>query len=325
MLVIISMLKRLRNGDIMIQDIFPHKYNNHYERLKANESDCCICIRDGRALLKRTEAGWDYPTVEEASQIVQGCTKDRLTYAFSIDCRHYFMHQLIIGENDGHQQGMIGEPLSADDMQSRIIDENSWKTRRDMREVAPRVTAFAGITALQLDGWYRGNRFCGRCGGTMLHDKTERMMLCPRCGNHVYPRINPAVIIGITDGDRILMTKYAGRVTTRYALVAGFTEIGETLEQTVERETMEETGLRVRNIRYYKSQPWSFSDTILMGFFCEADGDTSIHMDKNELSLAQWVERSDIDKAQESYDDLSLTNEMIKYFRDNGMTGLQKI
>ena len=82
------------------------------------------------------------------------------------------------------------------------------------------------------------------------------MLYCEKCGSRVYPRINPAVIIAVTKGSKLLMTKYAGRTYTRYALVAGFTEIGETLEQTVAREVMEETGIRVKNLRYYKSQPW---------------------------------------------------------------------
>ncbi len=71
----------------------------------------------------------------------------------------------------------------------------------------------------------------------------------------------PGSIIGVTDGDKILMSKYAGRAYKKYALLAGFTEIGETIEETVQREVMEEVGLKVKNIRYYKSQPWSFSDT----------------------------------------------------------------
>ena len=76
------------------------------------------------------------------------------------------------------------------------------------------------------------------------------MMKCPSCGNMVFPKIAPAVIVGVTNGDKILMTKYAGREYKKYALIAGFTEIGETAEQTVEREVMEEVGLHVKNIRY---------------------------------------------------------------------------
>ena len=90
----------------------------------------------------------------------------------------------------------------------------------------------------------------------------ERMMQCPKCGLMEFPKICPAVIIGVIDGDRILMSKYAGREYKKYALLAGFTEIGETLEETVSREVMEEVGLKVKNITYYKNQPWAFSGEI---------------------------------------------------------------
>ena len=75
------------------------------------------------------------------------------------------------------------------------------------------------------------------------------------------------------------MTKYAGRQYTRYALIAGFTEIGETMEETVQREVLEEVGLKVKNITYYKSQPWGFAGDMLLGFFCELDGSDEIKMD----------------------------------------------
>ena len=128
----------------------------------------------------------------------------------------------------------------------------------------------------------------------------------------VFPKIAPAVIVGVTHGDKILMTKYAGREYKRYALIAGFTEIGETAEETVKREVMEEVGLHVKNLRYYKSQPWAFSDTLLMGFFAEVEGDDSITLDREELALAEWFERENI-PASES--DISLTSEMIEFFR----------
>lgn len=84
------------------------------------------------------------------------------------------------------------------------------------------------------------------------------MMRCEYCGQMEFPKICPAVIIGVTDGNRLLMSKYAGRDYKKYALIAGFAEIGETIEETVQREVMEEVGLKVKNLRYYKSQPWSF-------------------------------------------------------------------
>ena len=111
---------------------------------------------------------------------------------------------------------------------------------------------------------------------------------------------------------KILITKYRSGYAHN-ALVAGFTEIGETLEQTVMREVMEETGVKVKNIRYYKSQPWGMASDLLVGFYCDVDGDDTIHMDSSELKYAEWVKREDV-VLQPS--DLSLTNEMMKMFMD---------
>ena len=140
------------------------------------------------------------------------------------------------------------------------------------------------------------------------------MLRCETCHTVEYPKISPAVIIGLTDGNRLLLSKYAGRTYQKYALLAGFVEIGETAEETVKREVMEEVGLKVTNIRYYASQPWSFSGTLLMGFFCDLESPDEITLDEEELALAEWFEREDIpdDGSQNS-----LTWNMIRYFRDH--------
>ncbi|MEE3472893.1 MAG: NAD(+) diphosphatase, partial [Butyrivibrio hungatei] len=174
---------------------------------------------------------------------------------------------------------------------------------------------FAVFSAYHLWKWYDDNKFCGHCGKTLEHDTVERALFCPGCKSKIYPRINPAVIIGILNGDKILITKYR----TGYAhsaLVAGFTEFGETLEQTVEREVMEEVGLKVKNIRYYKSQPWALAQDLLAGFFCEVDGDETIRMDEGELKYAEWVSREDVELQPNDY---SLTNEMMKLFKTGGI------
>ena len=147
----------------------------------------------------------------------------------------------------------------------------------------------------------------------MVPDHLERMLKCPACQNMVYPRISPAVIVGILNGDKLLMSKYAGRTYRSYALIAGFIEIGESAEQTVQREVMEEVGLKVKNIRYYKSQPWGFTDSLLFGYFCELDGDDTIRLDTNELSQAGWYTREEI-TLEDDY--LSLTREMILQFKE---------
>ncbi|MBQ8109276.1 MAG: NAD(+) diphosphatase [Clostridia bacterium] len=197
----------------------------------------------------------------------------------------------------------------------QLANGMEWVSVRQLRRLAegPREAIFATWTAFQLYNWYRDNRFCGRCGVATFPAPDERAMECPHCKRRIYPRIIPAVIVGVTNGDEILMTRYNGRDIPYYALVAGFTEIGETLEQTVAREVMEETGLRVKNIRYYKSQPWAIVDDLLAGFYCDVDGDTQIHMDERELKEAVWVRRGDVVGQPNDY---SLTNEMMLLFRD---------
>ena len=177
----------------------------------------------------------------------------------------------------------------------------------------PQYRAFAGITGYQLYSWYKNHRYCGHCGSSMKKDKKERMLYCEECHNMEYPKICPATIIGVTDGNRLLMSKYAGRAYKKYALLAGFVEIGETVEETVKREVMEEVGLKVKNIRYYKSQPWGFTDSLLFGYFCELDGDDTIRLDTNELSQAGWYTRDEI-TLEDDY--LSLTREMILQFKE---------
>ena len=137
-------------------------------------------------------------------------------------------------------------------------------------------------------------------------------MVCPACGNTEYPKICPAVIVAVSDGERLLVSRYRDRPFRGWALIAGFVEIGETLEDTVRREVLEETGLRVKNLRYYKSQPWSFSDTLLAGFYCDLDGSDAIRIEEDELSEALWLPRGEIPPRG---NDVSLTAEMMERFR----------
>ena len=160
--------------------------------------------------------------------------------------------------------------------------------------------------------WYAGNRFCGACGRSLEPSTLERALVCPACGRTVYPKICPAVIVAVCHEDRLLLTKYAGRSFRRYALVAGFNEIGESIEETVRREVLEETGLQVDNLRFYKSQPWVVTDSLLFGFFAELAGPDCIHLQEEELAEAQWFPRNALPTDHSSD---SLTGEMIEIFR----------
>ena len=251
-----------------------------------------------------------------------------LIYLFRIDETAYFwmpgLASLKLAERSGQES--FADPVSArTDSFGAGVDSSDpktnsagvreglcWRFVDSLRAACPREIAFAGVTGYQLASWYLSRRFCPRCAHTMVHDGRERMMRCPKCGLQEYPKISPAVIVAVTDGDRLLLTRYAGRSYKKYALVAGFSEIGETIEETVAREVMEETGLRVKNLRYYKSQPWSFSGTLLMGFFAELDGSDEITLDESELAEAVWCPREEVPED----DGVSLTREMMRVFRE---------
>ncbi|MBS6643065.1 MAG: NAD(+) diphosphatase [Clostridiaceae bacterium] len=270
----------------MIQDITPHIFHNEYNEKEPQTDSLTIITQNGSVLICENEDGFSFP---QYGQITQ--SGGNSIFLFTIDEVDYFWL-------DG--AGLLPP------------DGFHFVPRSSFRSLRPKHLAFAGLTAMHIINWYQTNRFCGCCGQKLEHDHNERMLRCPACSNLVYPRINPAVIVAVTNGTKLLMTKYAGREYSNYALVAGFTEIGESIEETVQREVMEETGIRVKNITYYKSQPWAMTSTILMGFFCELDGDDTLHVDEQELSLAVWMERDEITA---KYDDFSLTNEMICRFK----------
>jgi NAD+ diphosphatase len=137
-------------------------------------------------------------------------------------------------------------------------------------------------------------------------------VFCPHCGVTTYPNISPVIIVGVTDGDHLLLTRYAQGEYQKHALIAGFVEIGETLEDAARREVQEETGLCIKNLHYYKSQPWAFSESLLAGFFAEVDGSTDVHVDQVELSEAIWFSRETLPLEDTT---LSLTWDMIETFR----------
>jgi NAD+ diphosphatase len=148
--------------------------------------------------------------------------------------------------------------------------------------------------AIQLLEWRRNHKFCSHCGtATQLHH-SEHAMVCPACGYHQYPRVQPCVITVITRGeDEILLAKNARNTRQMYGLIAGFVEVGETLEDAVRRETLEEVGLQVKNVQYLASQPWPFPSNLMIAFKAEyAAGDLVLQED--EISDAAFFKFDDL-------------------------------
>lgn len=126
--------------------------------------------------------------------------------------------------------------------------------------------------AMQLLEWRRSHRFCGRCGHPTTPHAKELAMVCTACNYHQYPRVQPCVIMAITRGKQILLARAVNWTSGAFSVLAGFVEIGETLEQAVAREAFEETAVRVKNIRYMGSQPWPFPTNLMVAFQAEYDG-----------------------------------------------------
>lgn len=276
----------------MIQDIAPHTYHNEYHPVPPTGDSYVLSYQDKTMLVKRLdEKEIDYPRFSDLEQENPGIYEN-CQYLFSIDEQTFYLVDTPALPKD---QGFSMENMEV------------------LRGAQPRYLAFAGVTGAQLYRWYQDRKYCGHCQTPLVHSDKERMLYCPKCNRMEYPKISPAVIVAITHGNRLLMSKYAGRGFNRYALIAGFAEIGETIEETVKREVMEEVGLKVKNIRYYKCQPWSFSDTLLFGFYVDLDGAEDITLDREELAMAEWFEREEI-PLRES--DISLTSEMIMKFKN---------
>lgn len=164
--------------------------------------------------------------------------------------------------------------------------------------------------AIQIVHWDRTHRFCGQCGTPLENSKEKYSKECPQCGLASFPRISPAVIMLVSRGDKLLLARSPRFRENMYSVLAGFVEPGETLEETVEREVFEESGIRVKNIRYFGSQPWPFPHSLMIGFTAEyASGEIAI--DGEEIIDAGWYS---VDNLPQIPDKISIARKLIDWF-----------
>ena len=274
----------------MIHEIYPKVYNVQYKNRTPQPDDTVFLFDGEKICCSPGEDEAAFPRVADFPDI----DFSEYCYLFTIDDECFYLPY-------GCVSGHIIHPVGYE-----------WQDHTVFRTRGPRHLAFAVITAQALYQWYSAGVFCGKCGAKTKRAANERAIVCAECGLVVYPKISPVAIVAVTDGENLLVTRYKDRPYRRYALVAGFSESGESLEDTVRREVLEETGVRVKNIKYYKSQPWGLTSTLLSGFFCELDGDPAIKIDEEELSEAVWLARRDIPPSDI---DIALTAEMMEVFR----------
>lgn len=326
----------------MLQDIAPHVYDNQYRPHKPDALDKVFIVKDNALLVLnviddfaacQSPTYLPYPSVADVDKVLESCgVVPDYQYLFSIDETSYYLptrNALMMGRIASivHNADLLTcqKPMTifqknAADYLQDVSDSlahhacTRWVKAAEIHAQEHGRESFAGLMGLQLWHWYDTTRFCGRCGEELMPDEHERMMRCPRCANLVYPRINPAVIVGIIDRerDRVLVARGVGRPLSSRSLVAGFAESGETIEETVHREVKEEVGLEVTNLRFYKSQPWPLSSSLLMGFFCDLAGSSEITVQEEELAFAEWIPRDELPVDDTNY---SLTREMMDVLR----------
>lgn len=159
-------------------------------------------------------------------------------------------------------------------------------------ELAP---ADAGLMAYAraMHLWHGAHRFCGRCGAPTVSERAGHMRRCTACEQQSFPRLDPAIIVLVHDGERALLGRQASWPPNRYSTIAGFVEPGESLEDAVRREVDEETGINAHTIAYHSSQPWPFPASLMLGFIAQATH-AQPRLRDGELEDARWLTREEI-------------------------------
>jgi NAD+ diphosphatase len=231
-----------------------------------NESAWALIFVNNKILLKKAGDLFSIPEINELEAILPG--GEKLTYIGEFEDHDCYCGKL-------NETVVLPENL---DLADRI---NITKLTGDSE-----LFILAGA-ASQILHWIDHNQYCGCCGHKTADKEDERAKICPNCGNTIYPRISPATITAIFRGDQILLAHNRNFRANLYSLIAGFAEPGETLEQCAAREIREEVGIKVKNIRYFSSQPWPFPDSLMVAFTAEYESG-EITADQFEILDAGW-------------------------------------
>ena len=228
-----------------------------------------------------------------------------------VEISHLILRSNYMGELDGRPAFAVEVDESAPDPlpfafeQLRgtfgTLDEGAW--------------LIAGRAAMIVD-WDRSHQICGQCGHRSHYLETERAKRCPNCGLVAYPRVSPAIIVLVERGDEVLLARGIRQSSGMYALIAGFVEAGESLEEAVHREIQEEVGIEVDGVQYFGSQPWPFPHSLMVGFFADHAGG-EIAVDGQEIVDARWFSAHDLPPVPPK---LSIARKLIDaWLRDVGL------
>ncbi len=272
----------------MLHEIAPHRFNNEFLAHKTvSDNDFILHFQKDSIFLKTNGNGLEIPRKKDFGAISD---QTETIFLFRLNDVPCFL---------------VWDEIKTDNPQ--LIYQNI----SFFRQAKEQEVAWISLAGFHLRNWYAQNRFCGMCGTRMQHKADERALVCPNCKNTVYPKISPAIIVAITCNDRILLARNANFPGHWFSLIAGYADVGESLEETVVREVKEEVGIDVWNIRYYKSQPWPLSGSVMIGFVAEADENQPIRIDDREIAEAAWFKRGSVPPHPLK---ISIAGEMIEKF-----------
>jgi NAD+ diphosphatase len=225
----------------------------------------CLVAGDPPAVALLTRQQLDRP-VDEHELIFLGVFKEHPTFAFSV-------------ADEAPPYEGLGE----------------FQALRYLGTVLPADEANLAAHARALVGWHASQVYCGRCGSAARPAAAGNTRLCINedCGEQIFPRVDPAIIVLVHTDDRCLLGRQASWPDGRYSTIAGFVEPGESLEDAVRREVYEETNVRVGQVGYHSSQPWPFPSALMLGFVAEATS-TDIELNDGELEDARWFTREEL-------------------------------
>lgn len=300
----------------MIQEIDPKKYNPLYINRKICDSDYLLNYENDGILVKREDGKISLPQCRDYQEIC-GVEADPIInsayYLFEISGEFFYEATELpqkIKEDLIFYKKLDELPPKKDDCKREYF----YLRIHRFRELDPVHMVFAGATGYHLRNWRRANMYCGCCGAPTTASGTERAFVCTECGYSAYPQIAPAVIVAIINKDKLLLVRNLRRPkNVRLELVSGYVEIGESFEHAVHREVLEEVGLKVKNVRYYKDQPWGISGAHMVGYIAEVDGDDTVVRQEDEISEAKWYSREEIPEYRNR---LSVGSEMILMFKE---------
>ena len=300
----------------MIHEIYPQKYNPLYINRVITDDDYLLNYEEDGILVKREGEKISLPKSCDYQQICglkAGQINDNTWYLFEIS-GNYFYEATNLPQKIKDDLIFYRKLEDLPEQRKNAGPELFYLRIHRFRELDPVYMVFAGATGYHMRNWRRVSSHCGCCGAPTVPSETERAFICTKCGYTTYPTIAPAVIVAITNGDKILLVRNLRRPkNVRLELVSGYVEIGESFEQAVHREVEEEVGLKVKNVRLYKDQPWGISGAHMIGFVAEVDGDDTVIRQEDEISEAKWYLREEVPEYRNR---LSVGSEMILKFRE---------